>query len=215
MNMELKKLEIKGLDFKCLICGKEIPEGTHQIYHSGDHYTSGHYHDVLGVDKHQNAYVVREKTDIMGSLYKSRANSLLEAEKSALVKDIESSIQREEFKKIVIDKKVEELSAEYESEIENFNKFLKEFHHKRHSFIPYFVDASCAEVVMQNAEKVEKENYSVNKDVESIFKFNATMKFPEFLKLFAFLTEHLELQNLKSDEDIILEFDHFSKYFHS
>lgn len=211
--MKLKQLEIKVLDFRCLACGKEIPKGVHQIYHHGDHYTGGHYHKVEGVNMHQDAFVVIETSNILGNLYAAWANNLFAAEKSILEKEIEASVPREEFRQIVIDKKVKELREEYEPGFSAFKEFLDKLHSRWCLVIPYIVNASCAAVIMQNAEKVEKEKFAVENNKESIYRFKAEMKFSVFLNSFTFLAEYLNLHELQSQENIVLEFTHFSDYY--
>jgi len=214
--MKLKQLKIKPLDYKCLACGKPIPKGTHTIYHRGDHYIGSHTHEVPGVDRYQDAFKLREISNVLEEIYTSTAEKLLESEKKALKKEVKEAVQGKEFKKIVIDRKVEELSKEYEKEIKNFKEFLGELHYQGRSFIPYFVDAQCAEAIMQAAEKVEKEKYAVNKGKETIAIFNAEMTFPTFLKSFGFLTNQLHLHELQPQEEkiITIEFRHFSDYYY-
>lgn len=127
-----------------------------------------------------------------------------------LEKEVESSISKEEFRKIVLTDRAEDIGKKYKRKLDDLNGFLEFFYmpfEECKYYQPrYAAHASCIAPLLQHVD--EKEKYVVENGKEKLLRGRAKISLEDFLKTFKAVPNYY---TPFSQVVIALELEHFSE----
>lgn len=221
----LAKTSRIDLDFKCLICGEDLPTTKEKRTTRGGHYSGPREYYATIYDTSKDSYFIMTKdTEKIKESYFKSLNKLLEKEKIELEEEVLNNISKDKFKDLVLTKGKIELDKNYEIEEDRFKRFINRFgtdYSNLYTGNPrYGVDPSCMNRVLENSEETEeikfvterRKDLEEEKDVEKkkVLKYEAKIRMDKFQDEFNYLSQCFNLP--RTEDDLILEFIHFGEY---
>lgn len=213
--------ELRGLDHKCLVCGKGLPTVTRKEERKGGHYEGYYEVDVNYFNPSANDYAIRlENPKVLEQLYNISINKKRAHEESKLKRNINMNVLTEEFRKIVRESKVGELDKNYKLQFSGFKEFLREFDEPFDDNTTFNGEplygvhngSPCMNTVVSAAEHVNREIGEVDKSEEKMLRAKIHMNPSAFENVFWFISRNYKIADLpSSEENLVLEVRHFSE----
>jgi len=174
--------------FRCVTCGEQMPTQIKTFEYHSLCSEGGDSEERVEVYSGQDAYYITAPTGEFEMLCRQPLDKLLAQKKANLEVEIEKTISREDFRKIVLEQKLAQLGREHEPKTRELHDLLHGFEQDKYSRwgSDYAVHANCVAPFLQ-PNKVDELKYIVDSGQKQLLRANLHVdarQIPQLLKHF-------------------------------
>lgn len=198
------------LKFKCVTCGERMETHVETFERRGLCSECGDSDERVEIYSSQEAYAITAPTGEFEMLCRQPLEKLLALEKANLEAEIQKTVSREDFGKIILEQKLAQLGHEHKNKTRALHDLLRGFERDEYSRYNngYAIHAKCIAPFLQ-PDKVDELKYVVDGGQKQLLRANlhvVARQIPEMLGyLVGQMSEFVRPDDFDVDEEFIFE----------